>query len=62
MSSTKINSISELMRGGKKSKKAEKVAEVKTDGKSNGQNGHMEEATTPRIHALQKESNGHKMA
>ena len=62
MISRKINSISELMRGGKKSKKTDKVAEVKTGVKSNGQNGQMEEATTPRIYALQKESNGHKMA
>ena len=51
-----------MMRGGKKSKKKDKVAEVKTDAKANGQNGHLEEATTPRIYALQKESNGHKMA
>ena len=62
MSSRKINSISELMRGGKKSKKTDEVAEVKSDAKANGQNGHLEETTTPRIYALQKESNGHKMA
>merc|ERR1719458_1714259 len=50
--------VGELMRGGKKSKKTDKVTEVKTDVKANGQNGHFEEATTPRIYALQKESNG----
>ena len=51
------------MRGGKKSKKKDKPAEVKPDPNIKGEkNGLIEEAAAaPRIYTLQKGSNGHKM-